>query len=114
MLLATSLKGEEVARELLVVLSTTLGVKPGNLLAAMRDRAAVNGAAMKTAKVLYPNLLDVGCFLIPLTMLVNTFRHLFLMTSSTAGHPFSHTAPRHNCCGRPAQAVSSDTRWWSK
>lgn len=62
MLLAKSLKGEEVAHELLVVLSTPLGVKPGNLLAAMRDRAAVNGAAMRTVKVLYPNLLDAGYF----------------------------------------------------
>jgi len=51
MLLAKSLKREEVARDLLVFLSTTLGVKPGTLLAAMRDRAAVNGAAMRTVKV---------------------------------------------------------------
>ena len=62
MLLAKSLIGEEVARELIVVLSTTLGIGTQRLLAAMRDRAAVNGAAMRTVKVLYPNVLDVGCF----------------------------------------------------
>ena len=62
MLLAKSMTGEEVARELIVVLSTGLGIGPNKLIAAMRDRAAVNGAAMRTVKVLYPNILDVGCF----------------------------------------------------
>ena len=62
MLLAKSMTGEEVARELIVVLSTGLGIGPNKLTAAMRDRAAVNGAAMRTVKVLYPNILDVGCF----------------------------------------------------
>ena len=30
--------------------------------AAMHDRASVNDAAMRIVKVIYPNLLDVGCF----------------------------------------------------
>ena len=28
----------------------------------MRDRASSSGVAMKTFKVLYPNLVDIGCF----------------------------------------------------
>ena len=32
------------------------------LLAAMRDRASVNDVAIRTLKVVYPALLDVGCF----------------------------------------------------
>ena len=28
----------------------------------MRDRAAVNGKAMRTLGVLYPNVIDFGCF----------------------------------------------------
>lgn len=43
--LAKSLTGEEVARELIVVLSTTLGIGTQRLLTAMRDRAAVNVAS---------------------------------------------------------------------
>ena len=77
MLLAKSLTGEEVARELIVVLSTTLGIGTQNLLATMRDRAAVNGAAMRTVKVLYPYVWMWGVSLTPLTMQVATLTHLF-------------------------------------
>ena len=40
------------------VLSTVLVL----ILSAMRDQASSNGVAMKTVKVLYPNLVDIGCF----------------------------------------------------
>ena len=43
--------GEEVARELISVLSVTYGVRSSNLLASMRDRASVNNVAMRTLKV---------------------------------------------------------------
>lgn len=43
--LTRSMSGEEVARELINVLSVMLGVQ-SNLLAAMRDRASVNNTAM--------------------------------------------------------------------
>ena len=33
-----------------------------NLLAAMHDRASVNSVAVRTLKVLYPNVLNIGCF----------------------------------------------------
>ena len=33
-----------------------------NLLAVMRDRASVNSVAVRTLKVLYPDILDIGCF----------------------------------------------------
>ena len=61
-LLSKSLKGEEIARELIHTLSTEYSIGANNLLAAMRDRASSNGIAMKTLKVLYPNLVDIGCF----------------------------------------------------
>lgn len=43
-LLAKSMTGEIISRELIVVLSTGLGIRLDKLIAAMRDRAAVNGA----------------------------------------------------------------------
>ena len=49
--LSKSLSGEEVARELISVLSVTYGVRSSNLLASMRDRASVNNVAMRTLKV---------------------------------------------------------------
>ena len=44
--LTKSMSGEEVARELINVLSVTFGVQSNLLLAAMRDRASVNNTAM--------------------------------------------------------------------
>ncbi len=32
------------------------------VLAAMHDRASVNTVAIRTLKIVYPSMLDVGCF----------------------------------------------------
>ena len=49
-----SMSGEEVARELISVLSVTLSVESHRLLAVMRDRASVNTAAMRVVTIIYP------------------------------------------------------------
>ena len=54
--------GEEVGQQIIVVLSTELGIPPQFIVAAMCDRASVNDKAMRTIKVVYNLLLDVGCF----------------------------------------------------
>ncbi len=59
-ILTKSMTGEEVAREHLSVLSTEYSVACSNLLAAMHDRASVNTIAVRTLKVLSPNLLDIS------------------------------------------------------
>jgi len=61
-MLAKSMKGEEVARELIHILATENAITPSNLVAAMHDCASVNDAAIRIVKVIYPNLLDIGCF----------------------------------------------------
>ena len=61
-MLAKSVTGEELARELISVLSVNYGISTQLLLAAMKDRAAVNETAVRTLKVVYPNLLSIGCF----------------------------------------------------
>ena len=61
-LLAKTMCGEEIARELITILSTELSTPPGKSLASMRDRTSSNGVAMRTLKVVYPNLLDIGCY----------------------------------------------------
>ena len=61
-LLGKTMCGEELARELIGILPTELGIPPARLLAGMRDRASTNGVAMRTLKIVYPSLLDVGCF----------------------------------------------------
>ena len=54
MLLAKSLTGEEVAHQLIVCLSTELGIKPELLVAGMRDRASINSVAMRTLSTQNP------------------------------------------------------------
>ena len=61
-LLSQSLKGEEVAREIIHVLSTDYSIASRHLLAAMWDRASVNNAAMRTIAMLYSEMIDIGCF----------------------------------------------------
>ena len=61
-LLAKSLKGEELARELISVLARQYNVQNDNLLAAMRDGVSVNAAAMRTVKIIFPKVIDVRCF----------------------------------------------------
>ena len=60
--LVKSMSGEEIVRELINVLSVTLSIRSHLLLATMRDRASVNNLAMRTVKVIYPSILDIGCF----------------------------------------------------
>ena len=118
MLLAKSMTGEEVARELIVVLSTGLGIGPNKLIAAMRDRAAVNGAAMRTVKVLYPNILDVGCFSHTIdnagrhfsTPILDEFIRSWLALFAHSPKARLQWKAR---TGRTMRSYSS-TRWWSK
>ena len=52
-LLAKSMTGEEVAQQIIVVLSTELGIPLQSIVAAMCDRASVNDVAMRNIKVVY-------------------------------------------------------------
>ena len=61
-MLSKLLAGEEIARELINVLSVTYSICPINLLAAIRDRTAINNVAMHTLKIVYPLVVDIGCF----------------------------------------------------
>ena len=61
-ILAKSMTGEEVARQLMSTLSVTYGIESSCILAAMRDGASVNGVAMDVVKIVYPKIMDVRCF----------------------------------------------------
>ena len=56
------MNGEELAHQLLSTLSVDFSVPPSSLLAAARDCATVNNVAMRHLKILFPNLVDIGCF----------------------------------------------------
>ena len=58
-LLAKSMTGEEVAQQIIVVLCTELGIASHHQCGIS---APVNDVAMRTVKVIYNQLMDVGCF----------------------------------------------------
>lgn len=59
--LQKTLNGEELARQIISVLSVSLDIESGRLLAAIRDGASVNTAALCTAAIVYPYILDIIC-----------------------------------------------------
>ena len=60
--LAKSLKANELAQCLIQSLAVEYSIRPGVLLAAMKDGAAVNHAALEQVKFFFPQLLDITCF----------------------------------------------------
>ena len=62
MLLAKSMSGEELAHQLILCLSTELGITGDRLVASIHDRASVNNVAMQTLKVVYPDVVNIDCF----------------------------------------------------
>ena len=117
-LVQKSMCGEEVARELISCLSVTFGIHSYQVLGAMRDRASVNNVAVTTLKVVYPSILDVGCF-------SHTLDHVgekFLVTTLTDFITAWISLFCHSCKAKIAwkeqtqiaMKAHSATRWWSK
>ena len=116
--LTKSLAGEEIARELINVLSVEYGIASERVLASMRDRASANGVAMRTIQIVYPNMIDIGCYSHTIDLVgekfrtpnLNGFIHLWVSL-------FAHS-PRARLFwkSRTGKAVTSysPTRWWSK
>ena len=117
-LLAKSLTGEEIARELISVLSTSLGIASQFVVGTMRDHASMNKIAIHTMKIIYQNSLDIGCFshtldlvgdhfkLPNLTDFVSTWATLFSDSIKTKFLWKEQTGK--------AMAKYSHTRWWRK
>ena len=117
-LLAKSMSGEEIAREIIASISTQFGIASNQVVAMMHDRAACNGVALRTLKVIYPQLVDVGCFSHTLDLVGEKFSvpHLSAFTIWWISL-FSHS-PRSKLLwkertGRAFEGYSA-TRWWSK
>ena len=62
MLLAKSLTGEEVACQIIISLTSELGIESDLLIAAIHDRASVNNVAICALSIVFPKILDIGCF----------------------------------------------------
>ena len=117
LLLAQSLSGEEAAREIIGVVPREYGVGTELPVATIRDRAGVN-VAVRTIKVIFPNILDIGCFSHTLhhvgekfnaPVLEKVMKHWILL--------FAHS-PKAKLMWRDRTGKTpktySPTRWWSK
>lgn len=117
-LLSKSLTGEEVARQLITAISTELSIPANLVVAFMRDRAAVNGVAMRTVSVLYSQMLDIRCFSHTLDLVGEQMNipHLTEFTKSWISL-FSHS-PKSRLAWRTRTGLPvpsySPTRWWNK
>jgi len=116
-LLAKSLKGEELARELISAFARQYNVQNDNLLAAMRDGASVNAAAMRTVKIIFPKVIDVRCFSHTIDRVgvyfnILTVRRFLQLWNSLFGHsPATRLAWKEQT--GIAMGSYSPTRWWS-
>lgn len=83
----------------------------------MRDRASVNGIAMRTLKIVFPDAIDIGCYSHIIDLVGDKFCTPNL-DNFVFGYPSLHIAPvlRLWWKARTGKAMSSycPTRWWSK
>ena len=116
--LAKSMTGEEVARELINVLSIKLGIGSELLVAAMRDRASVNNVALRTLSLIYPQLLDVGCFAHTLDHVGEKFSTPILSEFISLWITLFAHSPKCRLIWKTqterAMQSYSKTRWWSR
>lgn len=104
MFLMKSLTGEETARELINVLSVLFSIPPHFLLAAMRDGASVNSVAMRTVKIVYPSVIDIGCVSHTLDLVGGRLQTPVLSSFVHYESAFSHTAQKLRLFGKSRQA----------
>ena len=117
-LLGKTMCGEELARELIGILSTELGIPSARLLAGMRDRASTNGVAMRMLKIVYPSLLDVGCFSHTIDHVGDHFVVPILDDFSRLWIGIFAHSPKARLLWREktgrTMSTYSETRWWSR
>ena len=100
------------------MLSVNYGIRSEYLLDAIRDRASVSNVAMQTVKVVYPSLLDIGCFSYTIDCVGEKFKTPILTELTSAWITlFSHSPKTRllwkSRTGRSMPTYSA-TRWWSK
>jgi hypothetical protein len=92
-------------------MSTELSIPPHLVVSAMRDRASVNDVAMRTVKVLYNHVMDIGCLGERMqTPILDEFVKAWVSL-------FAHS-PKTRLAWRAQTQLSppsySSSRWWSK
>ena len=112
------MNADELAREVISVLQITYGISSNQLLACMHDRASINGAAMRTIKVVFPSLVNVGCYSHTIDLAGEKFGvpvldEFFRLWVSLFAHSSRAKMNRQTVTGISIKSHSC-TRWWSK
>ena len=114
-LLAKSMTGEEIAREIINSLSVQYNISSKIVVAMMHDRAACNGVALRTLKVVFPTIVDVGCFSHTLDLVGDKFSTLYLSSFSLSWISLFSHSPKAKLLWRERTGQSyqgySATRW---
>jgi hypothetical protein len=117
MLLAKSMTGEEIARQIITVLSTELGISSTLLVGAMRDRASVNEVAMRTVRVIYNQVINISCFSHTLDHVGEHMQTPILEKFFRAWISLFSRSPKTRLLWKGQTGLScpsySSTRWWS-
>ena len=118
MLLAKALTGEELARQLVTVISTELSVQPSLIVAGMRDRASVNSLAMRTISVIYNKVMDIGCFSHAIDHVGERMQTPLLDEFMSNWISLFSRSPKAKLIWKSQTGISilsfSNTRWWSR
>ena len=114
---AKPVTGQDLTRFLNHCLANEYQVDAEHVVAAMRDGASVNSAAIRNLKVLYPNMFDVSCFSHAAN---NAGRHFDFPVLERFGQYwvqlFSHSCKAKLSWKQRTSAsikTPSNTRWWS-
>ena len=102
----------------IVSLTTELGIESDLLLAAMRDRASVNNVAIRTLSIVFPKVLDIGCYSHTLDDVGEHMKIPVLEEFLKDWIRLFSRSPKarlawNSLSGIPVPSYS-DTRWWSK
>ncbi|KAK3749798.1 hypothetical protein QZH41_000861 [Actinostola sp. cb2023] len=115
--LARSLNAEQLAQRLIQCLAVDYGITPPHLLAAMRDGAAVNEAALRQIGFYFPNVFNVKCFSHTIDNAGKHFEFSVLDTFSRYWSTMFALSPAARLAWKTKTGTSmklkSDTRWWS-
>ena len=116
--LARSLKGNELAQRIMSCIAVNHGFGPNMVLAAMRDGAAVNGAAIRQLLYFYPSSMDVVCFSHTINNVGSHFQFrvldvFFRHWVNLSAHSFNARLLWREKTGQSTKSHSV-TRWWSK
>ena len=107
--------GEEIAREVISILQVTYGICASKLLACMHDSASVNGCAMRTIKIVLPNIIDVGCYSHTIDLVGEKFDTPILDEFITLWISlFAHSSLEWRTKTGISVKFFSATRWWSR